>query len=400
MDNASNNNTLMVEIEGKLRCFPHAMIQEGNENGYWRGKLPDGKSTLPTLQLLHNCTTRWSSMFNMVDCVLMLNPAIQSFLLETQNADISDLSMDVKDIDVLQDIHQVIKVPHVAHQLLSSEQTPTLSMALPAYKVLTRQWTQLQSTIWELSHYIEVGLDKLNQYINEGRKTCIYALSMVVNPNIKLKCQAQQELSMPSTSQCELTNSTAISSQSLSAGYGCMNKLNITVQHSASIPTTSSTPPTPTIIVSEPTMAPETVQEHIHKELKQDRKDAECKFSHYEDAGLLPDMAKHTTDIVHFWEQKEHTFPLLFCVPMDVLPAQASSVPSDNLSPAILEALQVLKFTYKQDCLNFTEDLVANEQDYMISGPVTSRAVDELMAAGNLCKLDQLLANAREIYCN
>lgn len=107
-----------------------------------------------------------------------LSKAIQSFLLETQNADISDLSMDAKDIDVLRDIHQVIEVPHVAHQLLSSERTPTLSMALPAYEVLTRQWTQLRSTIWELSHYIEVGLDKLNQYINEGRKTRIYALSM------------------------------------------------------------------------------------------------------------------------------------------------------------------------------------------------------------------------------
>ncbi|KAG2144382.1 uncharacterized protein EDB93DRAFT_1087575, partial [Suillus bovinus] len=51
-----------------------AVIQEGNENGYWRGKLPDRKSTLPTLQLLRDCTTRWSSMFNMVDRVLMLNP--------------------------------------------------------------------------------------------------------------------------------------------------------------------------------------------------------------------------------------------------------------------------------------------------------------------------------------
>jgi hypothetical protein len=51
-------------------------------------------------------------------------------------------------------------------------------MALPAYELLTSKWTQLQSTIWELSHYIGVGLDKLKQYINEGRKTRVYALSM------------------------------------------------------------------------------------------------------------------------------------------------------------------------------------------------------------------------------
>ncbi|KAG2357023.1 hypothetical protein BDR07DRAFT_1453253 [Suillus spraguei] len=225
MDNASNNNTLMVVIEEELTRrdipFDHngnhqqtlatdpvgqccgivsachssgqhrhrlqAVIQEGNSNGFWRGKLFDGKTMLPVVQLLRDCITRWSSTFNMVDRVLTLNPAIQSFLLETQNADISDLSMDTKDIDVLRDIHQVIEVPHVAQELLSSERAPTLSMALPAYEVLKGQWTQLQSTIWELSHYIGVGLDKLQQYINEGRKTCIYALSMIINPSIKLE---------------------------------------------------------------------------------------------------------------------------------------------------------------------------------------------------------------------
>ena len=91
---------------------------------------------------------------------------------------------------------------------------------------------------------------------------------------------------------------------------------------------------------------------------------------------------------------------------MDVLPAQASSVPSErifsssketctlrrsNLSPTMLEALQVLKFIYKQDRLDFMEDLVADERDYTISGPVTPRAVDELMDAGNLRELDELL---------
>jgi len=66
----------------------------------------------------------------------------------------------------------------------------------------------------------------------------------------------------------------------------------------------------------------------------------------------------------------------------------------------MLEALQILKFISKQDRLNFTEDLVAGERDYMISGPVTPRAVDELMAAGKFSELDELLANARELDCD
>ncbi|KAG1895161.1 uncharacterized protein F5891DRAFT_897741, partial [Suillus fuscotomentosus] len=64
-----------------------------------------------------------------------------------------------------------------------------------------------------------------------------------------------------------------------------------------------------------------------------------------------------------------------------------------NLSPTVLEALQILKFTYKQDRLNFTSHLVAEEEDYTISGPVSRNAIDELMAAGKLDEIAQLLAN-------
>ena len=99
--------------------------------------------------------------------------AIQFFLLETQDTDIADLSMDVKDTDVLRDIHQIIEVPHMAQELLSSERTPTLSMTLPAYGLLTSKWTQLQSTIWELSHYIGVGLEAVHQ--QRTKNTYIWA---------------------------------------------------------------------------------------------------------------------------------------------------------------------------------------------------------------------------------
>ncbi|KAG2139326.1 hypothetical protein DEU56DRAFT_735753 [Suillus clintonianus] len=94
---------------------------------------------------------------------------------------------------------------------------------------------------------------------------------------------------------------------------------------------------------------------------------------------------------------------------MDALPAQALSVPSErvfsssketrtdrhvNLSRTVLEALlQVLKFSYKQDRLNFTSHLIAEEVDHSISGPVSRNAIDELMAADKLDELAQLLAN-------
>ncbi|KAH7903910.1 ribonuclease H-like domain-containing protein, partial [Hygrophoropsis aurantiaca] len=230
MDNASNNNTLMAQIENELqqRDIPFdrdgnpkslrvyadalaldpigecreivaacrssgqrrrrlkAVIKEGNEKGYWEGKLPNNETTLPVLQLLRDCVVRWSSTYGMIERVLLLYPAIRSFLQDLQHTDISHLDMSAQELDVLRDIHQVLEVPHCAQELLSAERTPTLSMALPSYEDLICQWITLQSTLPELSHYIGVGLDKLKDYTNEARKTRVYALAMIINPGIKL----------------------------------------------------------------------------------------------------------------------------------------------------------------------------------------------------------------------
>ena len=62
----------------------------------------------------------------------------------------------------------------------------------------------------------------------------------------------------------------------------------------------------------------------------------------------------------------QHTFLTIFCIAMDYLPIQASAVPCERvfssstetdtkkrnrISPALMEALQVLKFSLKKDCL-------------------------------------------------
>jgi hypothetical protein len=51
----------------------------------------------------------------------------------------------------------------------------------------------------------------------------------------------------------------------------------------------------------------------------------------------------------------------------------------------------MLKFSYEQDRINSTEDVVADEVDYNISGCVSKKAIDELVAAGS-----RLLANEDE----
>jgi hypothetical protein len=94
---------------------------------------------------------------------------------------------------------------------------------------------------------------------------------------------------------------------------------------------------------------------------------------------------------------------------MDVLLAQASAVPCERffsssketstlrrnqVSRVLLEALQVLRYSYRSECLSFVEDLsIAKEADYIICGRLTESAVNELMAAGKYRELEELIKN-------
>jgi len=102
----------------------------------------------------------------------------------------------------------------------------------------------------------------------------------------------------------------------------------------------------------------------------------------------------------------------MFRVAMDVFPAQAPAVPCERafsssketctlrrnrVSRVLLEALQVLKYSYRSESLSFVEDLsIAKEADYTICGRLTESAVDELMAPGKYGELEELIKGMYE----
>jgi hypothetical protein len=53
----------------------------------------------------------------------------------------------------------------------------------------------------------------------------------------------------------------------------------------------------------------------------------------------------------------------------------------------------VLKFTFKQERLDFSADWLAKEEDYTIDGNVTEAAVQELMLGGKANELYELLTS-------
>ena len=154
-----------------------------------------------------------------------------------------------------------------------------------------------------------------------------------------------------------------------------------------------------------------------------DRQAVEQELRRYEEDGL-----SDVTSLVAFWEvgfitpmsqrhflltwtlSQEHkcAYPVLFHLAMDILPAQATVVPCERvfsssketcmlhrsqLGPITFEILQVLKYLYQRERLDFTTGILAKEEDYTIEGPVTELAVLELLKAGKVEELQELYTN-------
>jgi hypothetical protein len=175
---------------GQRRYDLMTVIQQGNKENLW------GMFSIPEWQLLRDCETRWSSSYLMIGRALTLYPvstkphllvivinfqhvkAIRCFLAHPKNTDLVHHLLSSDEFQVLQDIHQILEVPHTAQELLSAEKTPTLSIALPVYETMLNTWKQHQATFPELKYFIDVGIEKIEEYIARSRKLQAYALSM------------------------------------------------------------------------------------------------------------------------------------------------------------------------------------------------------------------------------
>lgn len=58
--------------------------------------------------------------------------------------------------------------------------------------------------------------------------------------------------------------------------------------------------------------------------------------------------------------------------------------------------MQVLKFAHKKKRLSFVDDLLAQEEDYTISGQISEAAFDELYKAGKMEELRDLIQNIKD----
>ncbi|KAF8158577.1 hypothetical protein B0H34DRAFT_656023, partial [Crassisporium funariophilum] len=103
-------------------------------------------------------------------------------------------------------------------------------------------------------------------------------------------------------------------------------------------------------------------------------------------------------------------YPLLYKIALDILPVQASAVPCEcvflssketdaerrsNLLMFKMEELQILKFSYQKDCLNFTDHLICTEHELSVLD-ISTTEVRDLMARGDIETLNTYINKSWE----
>ncbi|KAJ6565157.1 hypothetical protein DFH09DRAFT_868743, partial [Mycena vulgaris] len=105
---------------GQRREAFEKIIKAGNDAGGW-GNPPQ---ILRVVGLLKDVEARWSAMFLMIDRVLEQYLAIDKFLDDPQQEEISWHAFDSATLQVLQDIRRFLQIPHIVQEIVSAEKTP------------------------------------------------------------------------------------------------------------------------------------------------------------------------------------------------------------------------------------------------------------------------------------
>ncbi|KAK7006945.1 HAT family dimerization domain-containing protein, partial [Favolaschia claudopus] len=130
------------------------------------------------LQLLRDVDTRWSSTLIMIDRAVLLREAIDQFLSETDSQELKKCKLSKKEWEALEAFQRILSVPHAFQQRLSSETTPTLGHALPAFEAMISQWEKQQASHPETARIVQKGIDKLEDYRQRVEDVPAYTLSM------------------------------------------------------------------------------------------------------------------------------------------------------------------------------------------------------------------------------
>ncbi|KAI5828857.1 hypothetical protein K523DRAFT_243539, partial [Schizophyllum commune Tattone D] len=271
-----------------------------------------------------------------------------------------------------------------------AQKTPTLSVVLPLYAELieTLEAYKQQPGLKRIAHVYQASIDKLNEYLDKARTNRVYALAMAINPTIKFRwlrehttreefddlrdrmrqtllefqiqtrerqASAQSVIHEPGAPRSVTTAEHVVD------GRERLRQKRQRLSNTRSSSTSSlASNPEQTTGTARMTAGERAEHERLAKQ-KQDE----------EDRALA-----HPTQFLQDHEDGE--LSLWFRAAMDILPIQASAVPCErvfsssketdslrraNIAPEMMEMLQILKYTLRQQELDFTEGLLATEEE-------------------------------------
>lgn len=94
------------------------------------------------------------------------------------DSEVPPLVLNEAEVCVVKHVHEVVEIPHLAQELLSSDRTPTLAFSLPIYDKIIRQWELKQQEYPLLARHIQVGIAKLKEYVAKTQESRIYAFAI------------------------------------------------------------------------------------------------------------------------------------------------------------------------------------------------------------------------------
>ncbi|THU89831.1 hypothetical protein K435DRAFT_577193, partial [Dendrothele bispora CBS 962.96] len=213
MDNASVNDTTMTEFEDELEMmdieFDHTRnrISSTVSNALRNGAINKIRTAIRQirlsslrrerfsqlvqenngnrLQLLRDVDTRWSSTHMMLERALHLREVIQRFLSDV-NFQLQEYSLSSVEWKAVDQLSQVLEVPHAFQQLLSAEKTPTLCDVIPSFEEMIHLWQDMKTRLPDMRTIIDAGIRKLEEYRNKMVDVPAYTLAMIIHPEMKL----------------------------------------------------------------------------------------------------------------------------------------------------------------------------------------------------------------------
>ncbi|KIK20636.1 hypothetical protein PISMIDRAFT_105384 [Pisolithus microcarpus 441] len=352
MDNVTNNDTAMVvfmrilqeeckfdidPVAHHIHCFPHIfnICIQHLINGY---KCADFSGLLRT----------WGNPPRVLHKKEYIMAAIDLWVRMPWNTNLVLEKLEQMHWEVLQDLEFALQAPATAHHTMTSEHIPSLSGALPTYETFLKQWKRISmsSTNPQFGPLLKEGLAHGERYHKQMHANKAYVFTMFAHPSICfswVECKWCNEISSVKASILELVKyHTKYANDNAQPTPTTMQPAYMGLASLYGLDTMEITP-----------MA----QEQGQLSIKED-------FGSY-----IATTSQVDANVLTFWELECARLPMIYCITMDYLPVQPSSVLCEHIfslsaetntkkqnciSPMLMEALQLLKFSLKQDRFHFT----------------------------------------------